>query len=76
MYDYIKGILMFKNTDTAVIENNGIGYKFLINSRTFSALCDIGNKVKLYTKLIHKEDIMYLAGFKQKEDRAISPRRE
>ncbi len=71
MYDYIKGILMFKNTDTAVIENNGIGYKFLINSRTFSALCDIGNEVKLYTKLIHKEDIMYLAGFKQKEDRAI-----
>lgn len=71
MYDYIKGILMFKNTDTAVIENNGIGYKFLINSRTFSALCDIGNEVKLHTKLIHKEDIMYLAGFKQKEDRAI-----
>lgn len=71
MYDYIKGTLMFKNTDTAVIENNGIGYKFLINSRTFSALGEINSEAKLYTKLIHKEDIMYLAGFKQKEDRAI-----
>ena len=38
MYDYIKGALAFKNADTAVIENNGIGYKFLINSRTYSLL--------------------------------------
>ncbi len=71
MYDYIKGALAFKNADTAVIENNGIGYKFLINSRTYSLLGEIGDEVKIYSKLIHKEDTMYLAGFKQKEDRAI-----
>ena len=71
MYDYIKGILIFKNSDTAVIENNGIGYKFLINSRTSATLDEINSEIKLYTKLIHKEDIMYLAGFKQKEDRAV-----
>ena len=41
MYDYIKGALAFKNADTAVIENNGIGYKFLINSRTYSLLGEI-----------------------------------
>ncbi len=71
MYDYIKGILTFKNTEGAVIENNGIGYKFLINSRTCTLLGEIGEEVKIYSKLIHKEDTMYLAGFKQKEDRAI-----
>lgn len=76
MYDYIKGQLVFKNSDTAVIENNGIGYKFLINSRTAALLGDTSaangtGDVILYTKLIHKEDTMYLAGFKYKEDRAI-----
>lgn len=70
MYDYIKGLLVFKNSDTAIVENNGIGYKFLINSRT-SALCETNKEIKLYAKLIHKEDAMFLAGFKQKEDRAI-----
>ena len=76
MYDYIKGQLVFKNSDTAVIENNGIGYKFLINSRTAAALGEVSAKnadgeTVLYVKLIHKEDIIYLAGFKYKEDRAI-----
>ncbi len=71
MFDYIKGILAFKNTEYAVVENNGIGYKFLINSRTCALLGDAGEEVKIYSKLIHKEDIMYLAGFKQKEDRAV-----
>ena len=76
MYDYIKGQLVFKNSDTAVIENNGIGYKFLINARTASLLgvvsaANTSVDTILYTKLIHKEDTMYLAGFKYKEDRAI-----
>ena len=76
MYDYIKGQLVFKNSDTAVIENNGIGYKSLINSRTAAALGEVSAKnadgeTVLYVKLIHKEDTMYLAGFKYKEDRAI-----
>lgn len=70
MYDYIKGMLVYKSPDTLVVENNGIGYKFLVNSRT-SSVCEINKEIKLYTKLVHKEDIMYLAGFKQKEDRAI-----
>ncbi len=76
MYDYIKGQLVFKNSDTAVIENNGIGYKFLINSRTAAALEESSSEnadteTILYVTLIHKEDTMYLAGFKHKEDRAI-----
>jgi len=71
MYDYIKGELVFKNTESAVVENSGIGYRFLINSRTSSSLGEIGDEIKIYAKLIHKEDAMQLAGFKYKEDRAI-----
>lgn len=71
MYDYIKGELVFKGENSAVVENGGIGYSFLTNGRTVGLLPDIGCEVKIYTKLIHREDSMLLAGFKNKEDRVI-----
>lgn len=71
MYDYIKGELVFKGDNSVVVENNGIGYLITTNNRTISLLPEINSEVKIYTKLIHKEDSMTLAGFKQKEDRVI-----
>ena len=71
MFDYIKGELVFKGDNSISVENNGIGYSILTNPRTILSLCDIGLEVKIYTKLIHKEDSMTLVGFKQKEDRVI-----
>ncbi len=71
MFDYIKGELVFKGDNSVVVENNGIGYSILTNSRIISLLPDIGCSAKIYTKLVHKEDSMTLVGFKQKEDRVI-----
>lgn len=71
MFDYIKGELVFKGDNTVVVENNGIGYSILTNSRTVSILPDLGAGIKIYTKLVHKEDSMTLVGFKQKEERVI-----
>ncbi|MDO5437350.1 MAG: Holliday junction branch migration protein RuvA, partial [bacterium] len=68
---YIKGELVFKGDNTVVVENNGIGYSILTNSRTVSILPDLGAGIKIYTKLVHKEDSMTLVGFKQKEERVI-----
>ncbi|HIQ89797.1 TPA: Holliday junction branch migration protein RuvA [Candidatus Galligastranaerophilus faecipullorum] len=71
MFDYIKGILISKNQPFAVVENNGIGYGILCNARTLSLLGDEGKEIKIYTKLIHKEDSMTLCGFCHREDRTI-----
>ena len=71
MFDYIKGELVFKGDDSVVVENNGIGYLIKTNQRTISLLNEINSTVKIYTKLVHKEDSMTLVGFKQKEDRVI-----
>ncbi len=71
MFDYIKGELVYKGEDSIVVENNGIGYSILANSRTISLFPNLGSEIKVYTKLVHKEDIMTLVGFKQKEDRVI-----
>lgn len=71
MFDYIKGELVSKNFPYCTVECNNIGYSFLVNQRTISSLDEIGENVKIYSKLIHKEDIMYLCGFKNKQDRTI-----
>jgi len=71
MYDYIKGTLISKNDPHITVECSGIGYIMLSNSRTISFLPEIGENIKIYTKLIHKEDTMLLCGFAHKEDRVI-----
>ncbi|GBF22947.1 Holliday junction DNA helicase RuvA [Candidatus Gastranaerophilus sp. (ex Termes propinquus)] len=71
MYDYIKGTLVSKNTPHIVVETSGIGYLILSNQRTIDALPELSESVKIYTKLIHKEDAMTLCGFLNKEDRVI-----
>ena len=71
MFDYIKGLLTAKNFPYCAVEVNGIGYLLLVNYRTIQALPEINSEIKIYTKLIHKEDSMTLCGFKNKQDRII-----
>ena len=71
MFDYVKGILEEKSYPYCTIENNGIGYRFLTTQRTLLNLGELNSEVKIYTKLIHKEDIMFLCGFKTKQDRIL-----
>lgn len=71
MYDYIKGALISKNSPKLVLECNSIGYEITCNQRTIALLPEIGENIKIYTKLIHKEDTMYLCGFLRAEERVI-----
>lgn len=67
MYSYIKGIVEEIESDFVVIENNDIGYKINVSSNTIKNL-NKAQKTKIYTKLIVKEDDMYLCGFYDKEE--------
>ncbi len=71
MFDYIRGILINKSYPYCTIECGNIGYLILINKRTCTNLGEINKEIKIYTKLIHKEDNMTLCGFKNREDRVI-----
>ncbi|WP_300277915.1 Holliday junction branch migration protein RuvA [Peptacetobacter sp.] len=67
MYKYIKGTIEEIGLDNITIENNGIGYNALVSSNTISKYT-IGENAKLYTKLIVREDEMYLCGFYSDEE--------
>lgn len=74
MYDYFLGKLTSKTSatsTTATVECGGIGYLININPSTLAELPQIGEQVKLYVSLVHKEDSMSLCGFLHKEDRDI-----
>ncbi|MBQ7286190.1 MAG: Holliday junction branch migration protein RuvA [Candidatus Gastranaerophilales bacterium] len=71
MFDYLKGILVDKTYPYCTIECNGVGYLLLVNLRTLQSIGELNSEVKIYTKLIHKEESMSLCGFKTKQDRVI-----
>ena len=71
MFDYFHGILVDKKFPYCSVEVNGIGFRFLINLRTLKKLGELQSDIKIYSKLIHKEDSMFLCGFLNKQDRTI-----
>ena len=47
MFDYLKGKLVFKSPDRAVIEITGIGFSVAIPFSTYERLPDLNKEVKL-----------------------------
>lgn len=67
MIAYIKGTIEEIGIDSLVIENNGMGYKLLVSTNTVSRVA-IGEKHKIYSKMIVREDDISLCGFYSKEE--------
>ncbi|KXZ39419.1 Holliday junction DNA helicase subunit RuvA [Alkalithermobacter thermoalcaliphilus JW-YL-7 = DSM 7308] len=67
MYRYIKGTVEEIGLDYVVIESFGIGYKINTSSNTIYNIKK-GQSVKLYTRLIVKEDDMSICGFLTEEE--------
>ena len=76
MFDYFKGLITDKRKNTKgsflTLEAAGVGYLLEITERDFLN-CNISetDKKKIYASLIHREDIMSLYGFFNKETRDI-----
>lgn len=69
MYYYIQGELIHTEPNAAIIDNNGIAYRMSISANTLSRVASQkGNKVKLYTYLVVREDVMELIGFHDMEE--------
>ncbi|MDO5715863.1 MAG: Holliday junction branch migration protein RuvA [Tissierellia bacterium] len=67
MIDYIRGKLVEKYDETIVVESNFIGYTINISAGTEELI--LGEDIKIYTRLIVREDDMSLYGFIDKDSR-------
>ena len=75
MFDYFKGMIADKKKNVKgafiTVEVSDTGYLLEVTERDFNLLNTGNDKIKLYTSLIHREDIMSLYGFSNKETRDI-----
>ncbi|NGX32514.1 MAG: Holliday junction ATP-dependent DNA helicase RuvA [Candidatus Anoxychlamydiales bacterium] len=70
MYEYIKGKLIEVDTQKAIIDVNGVGYKVYIPASIYQDLID-KDQITLHTSYIVKEDSQTLFGFLTKLQRNV-----
>lgn len=69
MISHLKGTLVSKSANEAVVECQGVGYLINISLTTSSSLAEIGSEVRIHTLLIPREDSLTLYGFSAPEER-------
>lgn len=67
MYYYIKGELVLKQDNFAVVDNGGVGYKIYTSQNSLSNLT-AGSSVTFYTYLYVREDIFDVYGFSTNDE--------
>ncbi len=71
MIAHLRGTLLEKHPNQAVVEAGGVGYDVTIPVSTFSALPDAGREVKLRIHTHVREDTIALFGFATAEEKML-----
>lgn len=70
MYAYIEGTITEANPAYTVIDVGGVGYFINISLFTYAHLCE-GEKYKVFTHLVVREDAQMLFGFSTEQERQL-----
>ncbi|HLJ85557.1 MAG TPA: Holliday junction branch migration protein RuvA [Candidatus Angelobacter sp.] len=71
MIAHLRGTLIFKNPNHAVVEAAGVGYEVTISVPTYSGLPAQGSQVSLFIHTHVREDALALFGFLRSEDKRL-----
>ena len=71
MIAHIKGTLIEKSPQEAVVDVAGVGYRIFITLNCYDALPPPGGEVEIVTVTIAREDAMHLYGFADREERRM-----
>ncbi len=71
MYDYIRGLVTENYGNAVTVEAGGVGYMLSVSAFTAQKLCTAAGEVKVYCRMIVREDEMSLFGFYDKTERAV-----
>ena len=74
MIAHLRGRLIFKRPNQAVIETGGVGYDVVISVPTFSELPGEGSEVSLFIHTHVREDAIALFGFLRAEEKQLFER--
>lgn len=71
MIAHLKGTLIEKTVQEAVIDVGGVGYRVYITLNCYDAMPPPGSDVEIVTVTIVREDAMHLYGFVDREERRL-----
>src|SRR5437660_12135046 len=71
MIAHLRGTLLAKHPNQAVVETGGIGYDVTISVPTFSDLPGLGSNVALHIHTHVREDVIALYGFLRPEEKQL-----
>lgn len=71
MIDFVEGMLAEKSEEGAVVQSGGLGLILFLSLHTLQKLPSVGKKVKLFSYLHVKEDLLQLYGFWDRDEREI-----
>ncbi len=74
MIAHLRGVLLEKHPNQAVVEAGGVGYDVTIPVSTYSALPEPGAEVRLRIHTHVREDTLALYGFATEEEKALFER--
>src|SRR5512142_1856222 len=71
MIAHLRGRLLAKHPNQAIVEAGGVGYDVTISVPTFSDLPGVGTEVSLYVHTHVREDALALFGFLRAEEKQL-----
>lgn len=71
MIAHLRGRLLAKHPNQAIVETNGVGYDVTISVPTFSELPPAGNEVALHIHTHVREDVIALYGFSRPAEKQL-----
>ncbi len=71
MFNSLSGELTFKDEERLCILTGGVEWELSISRRASDRFPAVGQPVKVYTHLLHREDAMKLFGFVDAAERAL-----
>ena len=71
MFAHLRGILLEKHPNQAIVEAGGVGYDVTIAVPTFTKLPDVGAEVRLRIHTHVREDALSLYGFLSQDEKSL-----
>jgi holliday junction DNA helicase RuvA len=71
MFNSVTGEITFKGEERLCVQTGGVEWELVVSRKALERLPAVGEVARVYTHLVHREDLMRLYGFADAAERAL-----